>query len=107
MSQNRFDGTPTTSAPGAVIPITFKNPAEAGHTVDIEASDDQGNVTTLKVTLDATGKGTTTFTPPAGYIGTIALNGPDSTEHQIIITAPAARAAKPKKKAPAKRKGKQ
>lgn len=108
MNPNRFDGTPTTSAPGAVIPITFTDPAKAGHTVDIEASDDQGNVTPLKVTLDATGKGTTTFTPPSGYIGTVALNGPDSTEHQIIVTAPApARAGKKKakKKVPAKGKG--
>lgn len=104
MSQNRFDGTPITSAPGAAIPITFTDPAKAGHTVDIEASDDQGNVTPLKVTLDASGKGSTTFTPPSGYIGTVALNGPDSTEHQIIVTAPNARAGTQKtKKAPAKK----
>lgn len=107
MNPNRFDGTPTQTAPGAAIPITFTDPAKAGHTVDIEASDDQGNVTPLKVTLDATGKGTTTFTPPSGFIGTVALNGPDSTEHQIIVTGPApARAGKAQKKAPAKGKAK-
>lgn len=101
---NRFDGTPTQSAPGAAIPITYTNPAEAGHTVDIEVDDDAGNVTTLKVTLDSAGKGTTTYTPPSGYIGSLGLNGPDSTEHQIIVTAPTARAVKPKKK-PAKGNG--
>lgn len=89
---DRFAGTPTTSAPGAPIPITFTNPNEAGHTVEIEVDDDAGNVTKLKVQLDSTGKGTATFTPDPGYVGSLGLNGPDSDEHQIMVTAPVARA---------------
>ena len=95
---NRFNGTPTTSVPGAAIPITFTDTSKPGQTVDIEISDDQGNVTPAKITLNSEGKGTLSWTPPAGYIGSIALNGPDSTEHQIIVSAPAARAAKSKKR---------
>lgn len=89
-----FNGTPTTSAPGAPIPIVFTNPGKAGQTVDIEIDDDAGNVTTVPVTLDEQGKGSFTHTPPAGYVGTLGLNGPDSREHQIIVSTPVGLAPK-------------
>ena len=77
-----FTGTPTTSTPGTAIPITYTNPAEAGHTVDIQVDDDQGNVVTLKVTCDANGKGTTTYTPPAGYVGSLGPRQPGTPDHR-------------------------
>ena len=95
-----FKGTPTTSTPGTPIPVSYTNPDRAGQTVDIEIDDDAGNVTTVSVTLDDQGKGSFTHTPPSGYVGSLGLNGPDSREHQIIISSPTARSAKPKKKTP-------
>lgn len=99
----RFTASPDPVSRGGQLAIDFKNADLANTSVTIDVVDSEnGTSTTVKIDLDATGKGSTSFTVPQSWGAFIVLEHPTSQDLTVAVTNPPTPSAKksPKKKPP-------
>lgn len=83
---DRFNGTnPSPVSAGGTLTIIFKNQDLANTTVEIDVSNGDGDAKKLKIKLDATGKGSTTFQVPATGWDLVLLQESTSEDHTVPV----------------------
>lgn len=84
---DRFAGTNPSPVPaGGTLTIKFDNPSLAGTTVTVDLTNEEGTVDTVNITLNASGKGSATWTVPTTGWDLVLLSHSTSEDHTVVVS---------------------